>query len=1184
MKIKIITCLIIGALFSTNSNAQRGGITPPSIEASSLGIYGDIPVDLSKGTTNIDIPIHTISVGNENFPITLNYNASGIKVDQQASSTGLGWVMNNSALVTRVVNGLPDDLYNSPPVDLIANPNLSLHPFYYEQRQFTSYPKAGYFYSKEEVNSVMDLSSSVLSYNNNGGFGSVSYSDVAMTAAQKQTMRKLAMGALDSEPDEFYFNLFGVSGKFIFDADKNIHLLSKSPMTIIPTITASGIEKFKIITPSGVTYHFELKETTQNHHMSFYHAYGKPSNDSSIYKYINYFWYCINCVANSEVDLGSSFYNFDNPTNIFKNYDPRRKSPTFTSTWRVTKIEIPSVSDILFSYESRRVLNFHHSKTTEANEWQAPSHAPANAPVYNGIKKAGTVENYSVSASITDEKFLTKIDWHTGSISFNNLDRLDIPDININATYTLKTFEGKQTFAPPYQFLSEKSRLVSGIEITDMLKGNKSFNFSHSYFETDNCPTTGTVWQANCKRLRLDGIVMNDGSNYKFEYENQFKIPSPNSLKKDFWGYYNGYDNTDEIPTLYYYSSLYGNLQDSEHFSCFSIYPLQGPSVTINNAQNMIPNINYAKTGTLKKITYPTKGYSEFEYELNTFLLDGQERPGPGLRIKKMKHNDLISPINEITYSYKNSSGIASGNLPMLPTFTQLKRNPIASDGSSAGDLASELRGKAIFYSTNNSIGRTHSVDYSTVTVSTVGNGKEEYVFDVPLKIGQKRHFNTSSGYVFDISFPKFKIHPEHCVYHMSNGTSNYHEHYSTFEVLDYFPFASVPNYSWNTGQLLQKHTYNAAGQKIRSIINTYDISGIEKNYYFKTAISYAHQFRPGSSVTTSPSNDITGENTSFNTLGVTSSYFEHYLFEEGTYDYYYTKPYYLFAFKSLTKTEEINYMDNGQITTTKENGYGTDLQIKNITTSSSSNGEKNIVRYKHITDFANNSYLGTTAIGNPIEIVYEKTLPEDATHSIVTGGEIFNYTNNLIAKHYKLNSDKKISRKLSDLNYTATGYYKNLSIDGSGNIAFDPSYELFSEYLQYDAFGNCLEFKTDYGTKYNTFIFGYDDKLLVASILNGTYSQVGASTNLSSLRTATGSALKIQLDAIRAGLPDAMITTYNYFDRSFDGYSKYKLESITNPLQKSIFYNYYNSGKLRFIKDNNQKVIEEFKYNNKIN
>ena len=64
--------------------------------------------------------------------------------------------------------------------------------------------------------------------------------------------------------------------------------------------------------------------------------------------------------------------------------------------------------------------------------------------------------------------------------------------------------------------------------------------------------------------------------------------------------------------------------------------------VIINNAENMVPNIDYAKTGTLKRITYPTKGYSEFKYELNTFLLEGVEKPGPGLRISKVIYNDTI--------------------------------------------------------------------------------------------------------------------------------------------------------------------------------------------------------------------------------------------------------------------------------------------------------------------------------------------------------------------------------------------------------------------------------------------------------------------------------------------------------------------------------------------------------------
>lgn len=1174
MKTQIIIALFSGLLFSNSIYSQRGGTNPPSMEAASIGIYADVPVNLSKGTLNVEVPIHTISIGNENFPIGLSYNASGIKVDQTASSVGLGWALRGTPMVTRVVKGLPDDIYNSPPVDLIINPT-NPNPNYYKNRLFMVYPDVGYFYSKSQISTVKDISGS--SFNLNGS--TINYTDTPLTASQKKIMQKLSLKGLDSEPDEFYFDLFDVSGKFVFDADKNIHMFTKSPVSIVPTITTDGIQKFTITTPSGAVYHFEDKEITQDHNMNFFYGYASPSGtsvNSPTYKYCNYYWYCFGCAPKAELDLTNPAFNLTVPTSIFYNYDPRQKSPSYTSTWRVTKIEIPGYTDVVFNYESRRILNFSYGKSLESNDWRGFGNYPenTNAPTYND--KRGTVENYSVNTSITEEKFITNINWHTGNIIFNHADRLDIPNINITANYN--TYEG--TVHAPYQFISDKSIMVSGITVNDMVKGNRSFDFSYNYFLSP-CQTSGgaVAWSGYCKRLKLEQIKLHDNSNYKFEYEEQYQLPRLFSLSKDFWGYYNGAINTDEIPTMYYYPSLYGNLQNSEHFSTFSIYPLQnqGSGLTLTNA-NMVPNINYAKTGMLKKITYPTKGYSEFEYELNTFLLEGVEKPGPGLRIKKVRRNNLISPLTETTYTYKASNGLGSGNLQMLPVFAQLRNKPISADGSSTNISASSIRQKAVFYSASNTMGRTHSVDYSHVTVATEGNGREEYIFDVPIKLGQKRDRIMGLEYTFDIPMPKFKISKENCRIFI-NGTFSYSNHFSTTEVLDYFPFAAAPNYSWNTGQLLEKQTYDSSGKKIATIKNTYTISDVKKLSYFKTAISYAHQYKPGGIIYSSPESSGIENETSQSSQIVSSSW-EHWAHEPGTYDYYFTNPYYISASKNLTKTEETNYLNNGEVKVTKERTYGTDTQLRTETVTTSQNGEKNKVSYKYITDFGNSAAFGTTAIGKPVEILYEKILPENSAQTVILSGEVFQYANNRISKHYRLAPDRPLFRNIANPGLSGEAYYKNLQVSGSGTLEMDPSYKQFSNYLKYDSVGNCLEFTTDYGETKWVYVFGYYDKLLVAMIQNASYSQVQAVTDLSALRISSGNALKQYLNAIRSGLPSSMITTYYYLDSSSGTFQQNKLESITDPSGKSVFYNYHTDGRLKFVKDHNGFNLEEFNYN----
>ena len=86
-------------------------ITPPSPEAAAFSKYGNIPVSPHTGVANIEIPLYTIKVRDITVPISLSYHASGIKVSEEASRVGLGWVLNCGGIISRnIVN--KDDFIN----------------------------------------------------------------------------------------------------------------------------------------------------------------------------------------------------------------------------------------------------------------------------------------------------------------------------------------------------------------------------------------------------------------------------------------------------------------------------------------------------------------------------------------------------------------------------------------------------------------------------------------------------------------------------------------------------------------------------------------------------------------------------------------------------------------------------------------------------------------------------------------------------------------------------------------------------------------------------------------------------------------------------------------------------------------------------------------------------------------
>jgi hypothetical protein len=79
------------ATTQSSPNDFSPSVIPPSPDAASLGRYGEFPVSLSKGTPNIAIPIYTLQSGSLSVPISLNYHASGVRVNDVSSSVGLSW-------------------------------------------------------------------------------------------------------------------------------------------------------------------------------------------------------------------------------------------------------------------------------------------------------------------------------------------------------------------------------------------------------------------------------------------------------------------------------------------------------------------------------------------------------------------------------------------------------------------------------------------------------------------------------------------------------------------------------------------------------------------------------------------------------------------------------------------------------------------------------------------------------------------------------------------------------------------------------------------------------------------------------------------------------------------------------------------------------------------------------------
>jgi YD repeat-containing protein len=521
--------LLIGIIFPCTGMAQQsfGGekkVYPPSPNAASLGKFGDMPVSTYTGLPNVSVPLYTIATKSHTLNLSLSYHASGIRVDEDASWVGLGWALNAGGTITRSVRGL-DDLGGQGYKD---SPELP--------------PSGGSYYSPQGNHQQYE-----------NAFGG------------------MCAGAVDTQPDVFYFNFAGRSGKFMVDRNipgssaANVRLLSLSDnLGIRLFYSASGQPQWEVMTEEGYRYTFSALETT-----------------------------------------GPSWREPGTPT-------------SYISAWYLTQIEAPDGELVTLHYVANG------NRTEAALSYFARSFLyGASTPnsSFQAIAGGRVESSQMTNSNSTQGVLLDSISFATGSVAFTRARRLD---------------------QLPSRAPVRAPLCITGLVVRRSAAGGggvvRRIRFQQSYFNDDLnlAPSVATLWY----RLRLDGMEESNGSErvpaYAFTYyAGPDRLPVKTSSNKDHLGYFNGASNSaTALPTVTY------------------IHPYTQQPVTIPGSDRE-PNADYAVTATLQRITYPTGGYTEFEYEGHTYLNDaGRDTLGCGIRLRRMTSTTLSAAPHVQRYLY----------------------------------------------------------------------------------------------------------------------------------------------------------------------------------------------------------------------------------------------------------------------------------------------------------------------------------------------------------------------------------------------------------------------------------------------------------------------------------------------------------------------------------------------------
>ncbi|MGB0522743.1 MAG: RHS repeat domain-containing protein [Flammeovirgaceae bacterium] len=160
------------------------------------------------------------------------------------------------------------------------------------------------------------------------------------------------------------------------------------------------------------------------------------------------------------------------------------------------------------------------------------------------------------------------------------------------------------------------------------------FEFVQSYFQAQGIGATFGDSGPKSYRLKLDQLIQKGAQGqgmppYTFHYINQGNFPSRLSSAQDYWGFYNGAENTTLIP-------LYGEEHEGLIFA------------------DRFPRTAFTQVGMLSQIDYPNGGSVNLEYEQNDIPND----EGKPLREREDRHLvQSVEGTNSLTFTINSPTG-----------------------------------------------------------------------------------------------------------------------------------------------------------------------------------------------------------------------------------------------------------------------------------------------------------------------------------------------------------------------------------------------------------------------------------------------------------------------------------------------------------------------------------------------
>jgi hypothetical protein len=266
----------------SQSMADISKYLPPTLRESpdvaTFRKFVEVPVGHYTGTPSINIPLYNLEGQTLSVPISIDYHASGVRVEDEASQVGIGWALNAGGMISRSIRGRDDfDGILRQNIQYQDSVNSALKPTYNITDQGTNDPIFQPLGTNKNTRYIFS----------NIGLGKQNYDAQVQLAlfcpdlinqSLWKTAQKLAQQSTaskdngkpeyDGQSDLFSFQAGAYTGKFVITRHQEpykIYIISQDPIKVeLLANTVSGIGTPDLTGKSGFKISSNRTSTSHN--------------------------------------------------------------------------------------------------------------------------------------------------------------------------------------------------------------------------------------------------------------------------------------------------------------------------------------------------------------------------------------------------------------------------------------------------------------------------------------------------------------------------------------------------------------------------------------------------------------------------------------------------------------------------------------------------------------------------------------------------------------------------------------------------------------------------------------------------------------------------------------------------------------------------------------------------------